>query len=205
VVAQYAFVVNSNACSGCKTCQVACKDKHDIPAGVHWRRVYEVTAGDWQKRGAAWLTTVAAYNLSISCNHCMEPVCLPPCSSKAVWQREDGIVLIDESRCNRCRQCEHACPYDAIRFDAITTSITKCHFCVDYLDLGLPPACVAACPNRALDFGDYWELKVKYGDLGQVYPLPVASISRPALIIVPHRNAASVQKQGPTVANWEEL
>jgi anaerobic dimethyl sulfoxide reductase subunit B (iron-sulfur subunit) len=205
LVAQYAFVVNSDACSGCKTCQVACNDKHDIPVGIHWRKVYEVTAGSWQKREAAWISTVAAYNLSVTCNHCMNPVCLIPCSPHAIWQREDGIVLIDESLCNCCRACEHACPYDVIRFDAVTHTITKCHFCVDYIDMGLPPACVAACPNRALDYGDYGELKKKYGDVRGIFPLPDPSISQPALIIIPHRNAALAQDRNPEVSNWEEL
>ena len=50
---QYGFFVNSDACSGCRTCQVACKDRHDARAGVHWRRVYEVTAGNWLQKGAA--------------------------------------------------------------------------------------------------------------------------------------------------------
>lgn len=205
MVSQYAFVVNSDACSGCKTCQVACKDKHDIPVGVHWRKVYEVTAGSWQKQDSAWIATVAAYNLSIACSHCLEPVCIPSCSSKAVWQREDGIVLIDESRCNRCRQCEHACPYDAIRFDAVTNTISKCHFCVDYLDAGLPPACVTACPNRALDFGDYAVLRQKYSDAVRVFPLPAPSIARPSLFIIPHRKTALIQDLGPEISNWEEL
>jgi anaerobic dimethyl sulfoxide reductase subunit B (iron-sulfur subunit) len=205
VVRQYAFVVNSDACSGCKTCQVACKDKHDIPVGIQWRRVYEVTAGSWQKKEGAWISTVAAYNLSIACNHCLVPVCLPPCTSHAVWQRDDGIVLIDETRCNQCRKCEHACPYDAIRFDAVTNTLTKCHFCFDYLDRGLPPACVTACPNRALDFGDYWELQNKYGEGSHVFPLPAPSIAKPALIVIPHRHATAVQNQDPAVSNWEEL
>ena len=105
---------------------------------------------------------------------------------------------------NFCR-CESACPYGAIRYDATTDSLRKCHFCLDDIDSGLPPACVAACPNRALEFGEYDELRRKYGDLSRVFPLPDPSIAGPALIIKPHRNAALVQSRDPEVSNWGEL
>jgi len=69
MVTQYAFLINSDACSGCKTCQVACKDRNDLPAGLHWRSVYEVVGGDWQASPeGAWTSTVAGYNLSVACH-----------------------------------------------------------------------------------------------------------------------------------------
>ena len=65
-----AFYFDSSTCSGCKTCQMACKDKNDLPVGQLWRRVYEVTGGSWKKDGAAWQQDIFAYNLSLSCNIC---------------------------------------------------------------------------------------------------------------------------------------
>jgi len=205
MVNQYAFLVNSDACSGCKTCQVACKDKHDLPQGVHWRKVYEVTSGDWQQKAGAWVSTVAAYNLSTTCNHCVNPVCIPPCPTGGIWKTDTGIVVIDENNCRNCHACELACPYGAIIFNHARNTTTKCQFCSDYLDMGLPPACVSACPNRALDFGEYAELRKKYGTVDQVFPLPDAKIASPALVIIPHRNAALVQSRSPAVANREEV
>lgn len=205
MVNQYAFFINSDACSGCKTCQIACNDKNDIPEGVHWRRVYEVTGGSWEKKDGAWSATVVAYNLSMSCVHCIDAVCLSTCPSQVIWKRDDGIVLIDDTRCSRCRRCESACPYNAIRYDPVTDSVRKCHFCVDYLDVGLLPACVAACPNRAIDCGDYADMIQKYGNVSRVFPLPDPAIARPGLVIKPHRNAALVQSRDPEVANWGEL
>jgi anaerobic dimethyl sulfoxide reductase subunit B (iron-sulfur subunit) len=205
MVYQYAFLVNSDACSGCKTCQVACKDKHDLPMGTHWRKVYEVTAGSWQEKESAWVSTVVAYNLSMSCNHCLNPVCANPCPTQAIWRTESGIVLIDENLCRNCRLCEFQCPYGAIRFNPARNTMSKCHFCVDYLEMGQPPACVAACPNRALDFGEFTELQKKHGSVSQVYPLPAPSVATPALVIVPHRNTSLVESRSPEVANGEEL
>jgi anaerobic dimethyl sulfoxide reductase subunit B (iron-sulfur subunit) len=206
MVAQYAFLVNSDACSGCKTCQVVCKDKNDLPVGLHWRRVYEVTSGEWRQQGNAWETTVAAYNLSTTCHHCLNPVCIPCCPTEAVSKTDAGIVLIDESRCRNCHACELACPYGAIRFNPARNTTTKCDFCADLLDFGKPPACVAGCPNRALDYGDFADLRRRHpGGVAEVFPLPPATATLPAVVILPHRNAAAVQARAPEVANREEL
>jgi anaerobic dimethyl sulfoxide reductase subunit B (iron-sulfur subunit) len=202
---QYAFFVNSDACSGCKTCQVACKDRHDIRAGVHWRRVYEVTSGGWLKKDGAWVSSVLAYNLSASCHHCVTPVCGRQCSAEAIWKRPDGIVLIDESSCTRCRKCQADCPYGAIAWDAPANIVKKCDFCVEDVDAGLAPACVAACPNRALEFGEFEELRARPGTTRRVFPMTDPAISEPAVVIRPHRNAAAVQSREPQVVNWEEL
>ena len=202
---QYGFFVNNDACSGCKTCQVACKDRHDTRAGVHWRRVYEVTAGGWQQQGAAWVPAVAAYYLSVSCFHCQTPVCAQQCSTDAIWKRADGIVFIDDSKCTQCHKCENDCPYGAIRWDADANAVRKCDFCAEDLDAGLPPACVAACPARALDYGEYEELKRRYGSECRVFPLADPSIAGPALVLKPHRHSTAAASRAPEVANWEEV
>ena len=150
----YAFYFDSTFCSGCKACQAACKDKNNLPLGVLWRRVYEVSGGTWQQNGAAWNNTVFAYNLSVSCNHCVHPKCAGVCPADAYVIREDGIVLLDSTRCVGCGYCAWACPYGAPQYNAAAGCMTKCDFCIDHLEQGLPPACVAACPLRVLDYGE---------------------------------------------------
>ena len=173
MVTQYAFFVNSDACSGCKTCQVACKDRHDVRGGGHWRRVIEVMAGGWQQKGGLWTSTVAAYHLSVACHHCADPVCA---------ERMPGRRHLEAARRHRAhrRQPLHAMPQVRgrlpVRRDPLGRSMPtpsrKCDFCVDDIDSGVPPACVVACPNRALDFGELSELRARYGKTQQVYPLP---------------------------------
>jgi anaerobic dimethyl sulfoxide reductase subunit B len=204
-MAQLGFFVNSDACSGCKTCQVACKDKNDLRAGTSWRRVYEVTAGGWQKKGPAWTTTVVAYNLSLACHHCFEPACTRNCTTEAIYKREDGLVLIDQPRCTKCNKCAADCPYDAIRAAGSGAQVSKCDFCADELAAGRPPVCVTACPNRALDWGEYDDLVRKYGRVNRVFPLADPAIARPALVIKPHRHAALVEARQPEISNWEEI
>jgi anaerobic dimethyl sulfoxide reductase subunit B (iron-sulfur subunit) len=74
MVTQYGFFFNAATCSGCKACQVACNDRHDLGPGVLWRRVYEVAGGGWEKKGEVWVPSVVAYNISMACNHCENPV-----------------------------------------------------------------------------------------------------------------------------------
>jgi len=148
----YAFSLDASACSGCKACQAACKDKNHLPLGVLWRRVYEVSGGEWEQTGQAWSNTVFAYNLSLSCNHCVHPKCAGVCPVDAYTVRADGLVLLDSSKCIGCGYCAWACPYGAPQYDEAAGTMTKCNFCDDNLDLGLPPACVSACPMRVLDY-----------------------------------------------------
>ncbi len=117
MTAQYAFHFDSRFCSGCKACQAACKDKNNLPPGVLWRRVLEVSGGEWQQEGAAWNNSVFAYNLSISCNHCIHPKCAGICPTAAYLVHEDGIVILDESKCMGCGYCSWGCPYDAPQYN----------------------------------------------------------------------------------------
>lgn len=73
---QLGFYIDSSRCSGCKACQVACKDKNNLEVGRRFRRVYEVNGGSFIPTGQGGVSNnVFAYTLSISCNHCADPVC----------------------------------------------------------------------------------------------------------------------------------
>jgi molybdopterin-containing oxidoreductase family iron-sulfur binding subunit len=106
----------------------------------------------------------------VLCNHCENPPCVQACPTKATFQREDGIVLMDFHRCIGCRFCMAACPYGSRSFNfrdprqgltevniAFPTRmkgvVEKCNFCAERLAKGLMPACVEAS-NGAIIFGD---------------------------------------------------
>jgi anaerobic dimethyl sulfoxide reductase subunit B (iron-sulfur subunit) len=197
-----AFYFDASACSGCKTCQMACKDKHDLGPGQLWRRVYEVTGGGWAKHGSTWQQDVFAYNLSMSCNHCEDPICVKNCPTRALSKRTDGIVRIDEGLCIGCRYCAWVCPYGAPQFNPQTGVMGKCDFCADYLDEGKNPSCVDACPMRALDFGDLEALLEKYGPGDLIYPLPDPAITGPSICIRAHPKTG---RADAGVANIEEV
>jgi anaerobic dimethyl sulfoxide reductase subunit B (iron-sulfur subunit) len=200
-----AFYYDSSMCSGCKTCQIACKDKNDLPLGVNWRRVYEVTGGDWIQKNKAWISDVYAYNVSLSCNHCEDPICQKNCPTNAISKREDGIVLIDTEKCMGCKYCAWVCPYGAPQFDDSKGVMTKCDLCADYVDEGKNPSCVDSCPMRTFDFGDYEELKEKYGEETHIYPLPKPDVTEPSILIKPHKDAERAGNENPEVSNMEEI
>jgi anaerobic dimethyl sulfoxide reductase subunit B (iron-sulfur subunit) len=200
-----AFYFDANACSGCKTCQIACKDKNNLPMGVRWRRVYEVTGGDWEKQGNAWVNNIYAYNVSLACMHCEDAVCLKVCPTKAITKNENGIVDIDASLCMGCKYCAWVCPYGAPQFNEDAGIMTKCNLCEDYISEGKNPSCVDSCPTRAMDFGEYDELIEKYGKQGDIYPLPNRHHTGPSIVVNPHRNADNVEIEQPEVSNLEEV
>ncbi len=199
------FHFDATACNGCKACQIACKDKHDSPLGVMWRRVVEYTGGTWSTEGDVSTPNVFSYYTSMACNHCENPVCVQVCPTTAMTQREDGTVFVDQDKCVGCRYCEWACPYSAPQFNAETGHMTKCDLCKDYRDTGQDPACVAACPVRALDWGPIEELRGKYGTENAIEPLPDPSITRPNLVITPHRHAQPSGFGTGTISNPEEI
>ncbi len=83
------------------------------------------------------------------CNHCTYPACLEACPRQAIYKREeDGIVLIDQERCQGYRYCIAACPYKKIYFNEITGKSEKCIFCYPRLEKGEVNACAAQCPGR---------------------------------------------------------
>ena len=210
-MSSYAFVFDASSCSGCKACQVACKDKNNLPLGVLWRRVYEVSGGEWIHTGEAWTSTVFAYNLSIACNHCVHPKCAGVCPVDAYEVRPDGIVLISPQKCIGCGYCAWACPYDAPQVDKSAGYMTKCNLCYDNLDIGLPPACVAACPLRCLELVEISDHGLEEKGLvlweipGAEHPFPLPTLSRtePHLVIKPHPGAKQVG-EGTHVSNREE-
>jgi len=199
----YGFYINSSACSGCKTCQVACKDKNDLKQGVNWRRVYDIQGGEWKSDNGVFNSVPFAYNLSISCLNCETPKCLDACPTKAIYENENGFILIDQKLCMGCRYCEWVCPYGAPQYDPELKMMTKCNLCEDYILTGRKPSCVDSCPMRALDFGPMEEMKEKYGTVAQVFPLPDPGLTGPGVVIKPHKDADKARASS-AVVNFRE-
>jgi anaerobic dimethyl sulfoxide reductase subunit B (iron-sulfur subunit) len=202
---QLGFYVNIAACTGCKACQIACKDKSSLPVGVNWRRVFEYEGGEWVDHNGTFVpSNVYAYFVSSACMHCEKALCIDVCPAKAISRRDDGIILIDQDKCIGCRYCEWACPYSAPQFNEETGIMSKCNFCYDLVDQGQKPACVDGCPFRALDFGEIDELRAKYGTVDNAAPMPDPSITHPSIVFgVTSVTETSAQPSG-TIGNVEE-
>lgn len=197
---QLGFFIDNTACTGCKSCVIACKDKNDNPLGVNFRRVFQFGGGSWvqhqTQRNLMQPVNLYYYSVSLGCNHCESPACMAACPTAAISKDENGVVTVDQSKCVGCRYCEWACPYGTPQFDAATGVMSKCDFCQDLLAKGENPACVDACPMRAIEFGEIGMLRAKYGNVNMVEPLPTGDITHPSLVIKTHPKAQFDSKGG---------
>ncbi|MCB1960573.1 MAG: dimethyl sulfoxide reductase anchor subunit [Rhodocyclaceae bacterium] len=143
---QHGFHFTADNCIGCHACEAACSEKNDLPAHISFRSVGYVEGGTYPD--------FRRVNISMACNHCDNPVCLKGCPTRAYTKfAEYGAVLQDPDICFGCGYCTWVCPYNAPQLDPIKGQVSKCNMCVDRLEVGLKPACAAACLGGALDFG----------------------------------------------------
>tara|TARA_B100000959_G_scaffold286079_1_gene363193 strand:+ start:166 stop:1734 length:1569 start_codon:yes stop_codon:yes gene_type:complete len=94
------------------------------------------------------------YYLPRICNHCLNPACVGACPSGAAYKREeDGIVLIDQTRCRNWRYCISACPYKKPYNNWRSGKMEKCILCYPRVETGLPPVCFHSCVGKIRSFG----------------------------------------------------
>jgi [DsrC]-trisulfide reductase subunit O len=174
---RWAMAIDDGKCmreAGCSACVQACHRAHNVPAIPDKRHEVKWV---WKERwrglfGPAAVPPAAVDRVSLAmCNHCDNPPCTRVCPTGATWKRADGIVMMDWHRCIGCRYCMAACPYGSRSFNwvdpkpylAVTTAefprrtkgvVEKCNFCEERLAAGKAPACVEACAQRALIFGN---------------------------------------------------
>lgn len=182
---QISFYFDQSRCICCHTCNIACRDWHNIQdVKVNWRRITTIEEGVFPN--------ISVASLSLSCCHCEEPACASVCPVGAITKgRENGVVLVDTDTClgkDHCELCLQACPYDVPQFGAEENAkMQKCNLCLDRTAEGKNPACVDACPVRALDAGPMEDLKVKYGDTKDGIGFGYDSALRPSILIKPRK------------------
>jgi len=175
---RWAMVIDPSKCSAdCTDCIIACHATHNVPDFGNrkdeikwiWTEPFAsvFSAEDHTYQGQS----LQKLRMPVLCNHCASPACVRVCPTKATFQRPDGIVMMDYHRCIGCRLCMAGCPYGArsmnfrdprpfiakINPDYPTRTkgvVEKCNFCEERLVKGLLPACVLACKQKAIVFGD---------------------------------------------------
>ncbi len=201
---QYGFYFDATRCTGCKTCESACRDYHDLALGLTFRHVYELEGGGWaQAEDGTWSTDSFTYYTSFACQHCDDPACMHVCPTGAMHKDENGIVSVDTGRCIGCGYCHMACPYDAPTVDREKGHSVKCDGCAGRIAEGKQPICVEACSMRALQFAPVEQLPE--GERAAVAPLPEPSLTSPNLYI---KNCAAARPAGDLscrVANEAEV
>jgi Fe-S-cluster-containing dehydrogenase component len=158
MVKKYGMIMDVTRCNGCYNCFLACRDEHygnDYPGysaaqpygGQFWLKIIEKERGQYPKVKVAYTV--------IPCMQCEKPSCVDASLNKAVYQRPDGIVVIDPDKASGQKEVVASCPYRVIYWNEEKKLPQKCTFCAHLLDKGWKePRCVESCPTKALVFGD---------------------------------------------------
>lgn len=136
-------LVNPEKCLGCKSCELACAVEHsqskDLVGALSERELP-------QKR--VHVTQGKLAPLPLQCRHCAEAPCVDACMTGALQSGPEGLVNLDIDRCVGCWMCIMTCPFGAINPHRDRKQAVKCDRCA-HLE---QPACVMACPTKALVF-----------------------------------------------------
>jgi formate dehydrogenase iron-sulfur subunit len=152
----YGILIDVTKCTACEKCVAACTANKGLDP---WQadRDRAVTAdGLSEHRLSAVLKVADGRFARKSCMHCLEPSCVSACIVGGLTKTPEGPVVYDRDKCIGCRYCMLACPFHVPRYewDETVPYMVKCDMCSDRLSHNRPPACVEACPQKALTFGD---------------------------------------------------
>jgi Fe-S-cluster-containing dehydrogenase component len=100
------------------------------------------------------------------CMHCDNPACATLCPFAANHKYENGAVVIDPDVCFGGAKCKTLCPWEipqrqsgiGVYLKVLPTFMgngvmVKCDLCNDLLNKGKAPACIDACPQKAMTIG----------------------------------------------------
>lgn len=140
------FVVcDPGKCLGCLICEFACSAKKEKSIDSSLSRIRVVNL---EPTGS----------MAIACVLCEDPMCVKSCPLNALARSEEnGVIMVDESRCTGCSWCLNACPFGAIAFNPTKKAVVICDLCDG------DPECVKYCPfEGALTFATIDEITDKY-------------------------------------------
>ena len=151
-----AILVDVTRCTGCERCVNACVEENGLdPVQAQVDRA--TTKDGLSENRLLSVPKVAPGRFArLSCMHCLEPACVSACLVGGLTKTPEGPVIYDAEKCIGCRYCMLACPFHIPRYewDEPVPFVKKCTLCIDRLSEGKVPACVEACPNETLTFGD---------------------------------------------------
>jgi carbon-monoxide dehydrogenase iron sulfur subunit len=147
------IVCRVERCMACRACEIACTLEHSQSKEL-------VSAIREEPKPQRRVTVEAAggHGLPLQCRHCENAPCVMICPTEAIHREsETGPVLIDGDRCIGCKMCLAVCPFGVIEPSCDGKAVVKCDLCIERTKAGLEPACVVACPTKALQFLDFDE------------------------------------------------
>ena len=102
---RYGMLINTKKCVGSFACRVACQMRNHLETEESFISYHEVEQGKYP--------SVYAETVPTQCMHCVDAPCQAVCPTHATYTTDDGVVLVDETKCIGCKYCMVACPYGA--------------------------------------------------------------------------------------------
>lgn len=134
--------VRLDKCMGCHSCELACAVAHSA-----CRSLYGAVNEHPLPRPRVYVEAAASRKpVPILCRHCEDAPCMHACIAGAIRRTEKGVVLTQSEKCIGCWTCVMVCPYGVIGRHIEEHKAYRCDRCPDRE----MPACVEACPTRAL-------------------------------------------------------
>ncbi|MEA2046453.1 MAG: 4Fe-4S dicluster domain-containing protein [Euryarchaeota archaeon] len=139
-------LVRLDRCVGCHSCEIACAVEHSESKNL-FGAVAEKPVP--RKRIYVEYSPEQMIPVTMICHHCEDAPCVSVCPTGALTQDEiSRVVTHNPDICVGCWTCAMVCNYGMIGKHKEKRVAIKCDRCPDR-DV---PACVVACPTRALTF-----------------------------------------------------
>lgn len=145
-------------CAGCHLCEIACQVNKGLTPDQRLLKFRSGRATDAPNTPKdVWIVRRQ------QCMHCLNAACVAACPVAAMYKTPEGPVIYRDERCIGCRYCMTACPFGVPGFDWNSgvldqAVIRKCNFCYERQTEGKRPACIEACPTKAVIFGTRSEM-----------------------------------------------
>lgn len=141
--------LHQERCTGCRSCEIACAVQHSKSKTL-FGAVAEKPAP--QKR--LFVEEAEGRRMPVLCRHCEDAPCVAGCITGCLYFDDKGYVRRHKERCIGCWTCIMVCPFGVVTRDRVEHIAIKCDRC-HTLEV---PACVNACPTRALELKELDEI-----------------------------------------------
>jgi len=160
-----AKLIDLTRCTECRSCITACENWNRLGPHTVGKTAAEIRAA-YKAGGEAWELSKEDWTVlkekdprnyyKRQCMHCDDPMCVKNCPAHAITKYDNGAVVVDKEKCEGVQMCVKACPFGVPQYDEKERVVHKCTLCYDRItrNPALEPACVKACPSKALKFGD---------------------------------------------------
>jgi carbon-monoxide dehydrogenase iron sulfur subunit len=148
------ITVEVEKCLACKTCEVQCAVAHSVA-----RELLEASQESPRPQPRVAVMGVSGMAIPLQCRQCEDAPCVAVCPAGGLRKPEGGGPVSTNSEvCIGCKQCMLVCPFGVITLGSEGHAIIKCDLCLERLEQGEQPACVAGCPTHALKLTEVEEV-----------------------------------------------